>query len=144
MSFPDRNGEGPATPALGGMLISAAEAYGRKWPVVGPCLVAGIFSLWTGAARDMATVIVTRFFTGLFGSAPVSNTGGVLADIWPPTQRGYAIMVYSMAVSIGPTLGPVIGNAITQAGVDWRWLQYVSQVEHASGGPAQGRSRSRC
>ncbi|RYP09384.1 hypothetical protein DL764_001325 [Monosporascus ibericus] len=43
-------------------------------------------------------------------------------------RPSYAIMVYSVAVSIGPTLGPVVGGAIIEAGVDWRWLQYLAGI----------------
>ena len=49
--------------------------------------------------------MLTRFFAGLFGSAPVTNTGGVLGDIWNPQQRGTAIVGYAFAVVGGPTIG---------------------------------------
>ena len=55
----------------------------------------------------------------------MSNTGGVLADIWEPTERGYAIMAYSLAVTVGPTIAPGVGGAFIQQGLDWRWTQYV-------------------
>lgn len=105
-----------------------SEAFGRKWPVLGPVFLAGIFAIASGAAKDIQTLLITRFFTGFFGSAPVSNTGGVLADIWSPTERGYAIMAYSLAVVVGPTIAPVVGGALIQEGVDWRWTQYVRPV----------------
>jgi MFS family permease len=50
-------------------------------------------------------VLLTRFFAGLFGSAPVTNTGGVLGDIWSPEHRGTALVGYAFAVVGGPTLG---------------------------------------
>jgi MFS family permease len=49
--------------------------------------------------------LITRFFAGIFGSAPVTITGGVLGDIWNPQQRGTAIVGYAFAVVGGPTLG---------------------------------------
>jgi hypothetical protein len=35
----------------------------------------------------------------------VTNTGGVLGDIWSPQQRGTAIVFYAFSVVGGPTLG---------------------------------------
>ena len=52
-----------------------SEVYGRKPVVLGPYFIAAIFSFGTATAKDIQTVLITRFFTGLFGSAPVTNTG---------------------------------------------------------------------
>jgi len=46
-----------------------------------PYFIAACFSFGTATAKDIQTVLITRFFAGLFGSAPVTNTGGVLGDI---------------------------------------------------------------
>lgn len=72
-----------------------------------PYFIAACFSFGTATAKDIQTILITRFFTGLFGAAPVTNTGGVLADIWAPSQRGNALVGYAFAVVAGPTLGYV-------------------------------------
>jgi MFS family permease len=56
---------------------------------------------------------------GLFGSAPVTNTGGVIGDIFSAEQRGAAIVGYAMAIVGGPTLGPIIGGAICDLYLGW-------------------------
>ena len=43
--------------------------------------IAAVFSFATGAAKDIQTIVISRFFAGFFGSAPITNTGGVLGDI---------------------------------------------------------------
>ncbi|KAK8217258.1 hypothetical protein M8818_001511 [Zalaria obscura] len=101
-----------------------SEVYGRKPAVLIPYFIAAVFSFGTAAAKDIQTICITRFFTGLFGSAPVTNTGGVLGDIWAAEQRGVAIVGYAMAVVGGPTLGPIVGGAIVQSYLRWRWTQY--------------------
>ena len=103
-----------------------SEIYGRKYAVLLPYLLAAIFSFGTGAGKDIQTILITRFFTGFFGSAPITNTGGVLGDIWPATQRGTAIVLYAFAVVAGPTLGPIIGGAIVASNVSWRWTEYLT------------------
>lgn len=103
-----------------------SELYGRKAAVMTPYFIAGVFAFGTATAKDIQTVLITRFFTGFFGSAPITNTGGVLGDIWSPQHRGAAIVGYAMAVVGGPTLGPIIGGAISQSYLGWRWTQYVS------------------
>lgn len=82
-----------------------------------PYFIAACFSFGTATAKDIQTVLLTRFFAGFFGSAPVTNTGGkitcqvrslpfltqlpagVLGDIWSPQQRGTAIVGYGKSTS---------------------------------------------
>lgn len=105
-----------------------SEIYGRKPAVLIPYFIAGCFSFGTATAKDIQTVLITRFFTGLFGSAPVTNTGGVLGDIWSPEERGNAIVGYAFAVVGGPTIGPVAGGAIVASYLGWRWTQYITGI----------------
>ncbi|PWY81944.1 MFS multidrug transporter [Aspergillus heteromorphus CBS 117.55] len=105
-----------------------SEVYGRKPAVLAPYFIAGIFSFGTAAAKDLQTVMLTRFFCGFFGSAPVTNTGGVLSDIWTAEQRGAAIVGYAMAVVGGPVLGPIVGGAICQSYLGWRWTEYLTGI----------------
>lgn len=72
--------------------------------------------------------MITRFFAGFFGSAPVTNTGGVLGDIWTAEERGAAIVGYAMAVVGGPVIGPIVGGAIVQSYLRWRWTEYITGI----------------
>ena len=105
-----------------------SEVYGRKAAVLTPYFIAAVFSFGTATAKDIQTVLITRFFAGVFGSAPITNTGGVLADIWAPEQRGAAIVGYAMAVVGGPVLGPIVGGAVVQSSLGWRWTQYLTGI----------------
>lgn len=103
-----------------------SELYGRKPAVLFPYFLAAIFMFTAGSAKDIQTVLISRFFCGFFGSAPVTNTGGVLSDLFPAEERGVAIVGYAMAVVGGPSLGPIVGAAIVQSYLRWRWTEYVS------------------
>ncbi|CRG85103.1 putative MFS-type transporter C947,06c [Talaromyces islandicus] len=105
-----------------------SELYGRKAAVITPYFIAAVFSFGTATAKDIQTVLITRFFAGFFGAAPVTNTGGVLGDLWSPEQRGAAIVGYAMAVVGGPILGPIVGGAIVQSYLRWRWTEYITGI----------------
>ncbi|WPG97846.1 Hypothetical protein R9X50_00062800 [Acrodontium crateriforme] len=105
-----------------------SELYGRKSAVLIPTFVAAIFAFGGGAAKDIQTISICRFFQGFFGSAPITNTGGVLGDIWSAEDRGAAIVGYALAVVGGPTLGPIIGGAICDSYLGWRWTQYITGI----------------
>lgn len=82
-----------------------SEVFGRRVAVMIPMFVAICFSFATATAKDLQTIMITRFFGAFFASAPVTNTGGVLGDMFTPATRGIAIAGYAMAVVGGPALG---------------------------------------
>ncbi|EGE80721.1 MFS multidrug transporter [Blastomyces dermatitidis ATCC 18188] len=105
-----------------------SELYGRKPAVLFPYFIAAIFMFASGSAKDIQTVVISRFFAGFFGSAPITNTGGVLSDLFPPEQRAVAIVGYALAVVGGPSLGPIVGAAIVQSDLRWRWAEYITGI----------------
>ena len=105
-----------------------SEVYGRKLAVLVPVFIAAMFAFGGGAAKDIQTILICRFFQGFFGSAPVTNTGGVLGDIWSAEKRGAAMVLYALAVVGGPTIGPIVGGAICISHLRWRWTQYITGI----------------
>ncbi|KAK9384174.1 hypothetical protein V1515DRAFT_583194, partial [Lipomyces mesembrius] len=77
---------------FGPMLFTPiSEVYGRKIGVIVPFFISGLFAIGVATANNLRTVLIIRFFQGLFGGAPVYNSGGVLADIWRPEAQGVAL-----------------------------------------------------
>ena len=54
----------------------------------------------------------------------MTNSGGVIADSFPASERGLALMVFTIGPLVGPALGPIIGGFISEI-VGWRWLMGV-------------------
>ncbi len=57
------------------------------------------------------------------GLAPSEQA--ILADTFPPKQRGQAFAVYGMAVVFAPAIGPTLGGWITD-NFDWRWIFFIN------------------
>ncbi|KAI0014681.1 polyamine transporter 1 [Xylariomycetidae sp. FL0641] len=110
-----------------------SEVYGRRAAVLTPMFVAICFAFATATAKDLQTVLITRFWGAVFASAPVTNTGGVLGDLFTPAHRGIAMAGYAMAVVGGPTVGPIVSAAVVvQPGLGWRWTQYLTGILQAA------------
>ena len=106
-----------------------SEVYGRRIAVLVPMFIAICFSFGSATAKDFQTLMLTRFFGAFFASAPVTNTGGVLGDIFPASTRGIAMAGYAMAVVGGPTLGPIVSAAVVQnPSLGWRWTEYITGI----------------
>ncbi|RYP80127.1 hypothetical protein DL769_002613 [Monosporascus sp. CRB-8-3] len=109
-----------------------SEVYGRRVAVLTPMFVAICFSFATATAKDLQTIMITRFFGAFFASAPVTNTGGVLGDLFSPMRRGIAMAGYALAVVGGPTVGPIASAAVVvQPHLGWRWTEYITGILQA-------------
>ncbi|EXJ85864.1 hypothetical protein A1O1_06233 [Capronia coronata CBS 617.96] len=106
-----------------------SEIWGRRISMLPAMACLGIFSIGTATSKDAASVFVTRFFGGLFGSAAVSNVNAALGDIWSQEVRGTAVTLYAACVVGGPTLGPTTGAAIlVNRHLGWRWTEYITAI----------------
>lgn len=75
--------------------------------------------------KNISVVLIGRFFSGLFGVAPVAVLGGVMSDCWAMAHRGIAMAAAVCLVFSGPTFGPVIGGFVVGSELEWRWTMWV-------------------
>ncbi|GFZ43771.1 Uncharacterized MFS-type transporter [Saitozyma sp. JCM 24511] len=102
-----------------------SEVYGRRMTLIAPMFVFICFSAATATAENIQTIMICRFFGGVFSSSPVVIVGGGISDIWSQRERGSAIVVYSLCIVGGPTVAPVIGAAVSESYLTWRWTEYL-------------------
>ncbi len=104
--------------------------------------VFGVFLIGVATAENLETVMLCRFFAGLMASASISNVAGswlicgtIMIGLWPLlgesiksslTSKILIAHSYSIAVIGGPTVGPLIGSAITNSYSGWRWTEYIT------------------
>lgn len=81
-----------------------SELWGRRMSLLPPMLAVGLFSIGTATSKNIQSLLITRYFGGLFASSPVSNVGAIMGDIWLPKVRGTAVVFYALCVVGGPTL----------------------------------------
>jgi multidrug resistance protein len=108
--------------ALGPLVFAPlSEIYGRQilFTITYSLFVA--FNLGAVASQNIWTVVILRFFAGTFGSSPLTNAGGVLADIFDPRNRGLAMAIFTSAPALGPVGGPIAGGFLAEQ-EGWRWL----------------------
>lgn len=99
-----------------------SELYGRQRLFFFTYMGLTAFNAGAAGAPNIAGLIVMRFFAGSFGSAPLTNAGGVIADMFSAKERGIATSIFAMAPFLGPSLGPIAGGFLGQA-AGWRWVE---------------------
>jgi hypothetical protein len=82
-----------------------SELYGRQILFFGTYAALTAFNAGAAGSQNIQTLLILRFFAGAFGSSPLTNAGGVIADMFPASDRGLAMSIFAAA----PFLGPIIG-----------------------------------
>lgn len=109
-----------------------SELQGRRWPITIAMFGFTAFAFGTATAFNLQTFFICRFFTGIFGSAPLAIVAAVFSDMFDNTQRGPAIVVFAATVFLGPMMAPFIGGFIEMSGVGWRWNIYLPALMGAA------------
>ncbi|KAJ6787898.1 hypothetical protein PWT90_01881 [Aphanocladium album] len=104
-----------------------SELYGRRILFVASHALIVAFVAAAAGCTNMASLLVFRLLAGIFGASPLTNSGGIIADLFPHSERGLAMAVFAAAPFMGPMLGPVIGGFVTIT-IGWRWLQGICCV----------------
>lgn len=84
------------------LLGPLSEFYGRR-----PIYVIGYatFTIWlipSAVAQNIQTMLVSRFFDGLGGSAFLSVAGGTVGDMFTKEKLAAPMMIYSASPFLGP------------------------------------------
>ncbi|MDY6944136.1 MAG: MDR family MFS transporter [Pseudomonadota bacterium] len=122
-----------------------SDQYGRK-----PILILGVLLFLAGSAlcglsgefgrlpvlgEGMMQLVVFRALQGLGAGALMTVSFAVMADMYPPRERGRLFGVFGSVFGLATVIGPFIGGfftdhaSVTIAGYDvagWRWVFYVN------------------
>ncbi|KAI2081952.1 hypothetical protein LOZ37_001007 [Ophidiomyces ophidiicola] len=115
--------------ALGPLVFGPlSELYGRTRPLFIGFAMSALFQIPVGLAQNIETILVCRFFVGVFGSACMAIVGGVFVDLWDPVNRGVAGATFASSTFIGPIAGPIVGGFIVHSSLGWRWTAWVTLI----------------
>jgi multidrug resistance protein len=114
--------------AIGPLLWAPlSEWYGRQVVFFISYMALAAFSAGAAGAKNIQTLIILRFFAGSFGASPLTNSGGVIADMFSAKERGMATSVFAMAPFLGPSIGPIVGGFLGEA-EGWRWVEGLMAI----------------
>jgi DHA1 family multidrug resistance protein-like MFS transporter len=106
-----------------------SEFIGRRPIFIATFIIVTVLQIGQALAPNIACLLVTRFLSGVFAASPITNAGGVVADIWDAAGRGAAMSVFSAATFIGPIIGPFIGGFLTTShALTWRWIFWIIMI----------------
>ena len=114
------------------VIASVLLTFGRLADMIGrkPIFVIGLIvfivgSALCGMAPSLLLLILARLFQGLGAALIFSVNIAMVTSTFPGNERGLALGLNAVVVSLGVSAGPTIGGIITQY-LTWRWIFYVN------------------
>ncbi len=102
-----------------------ADIIGRKAVFLMGLTVFIMGSALSGLAPSLFLLILARLFQGIGGALIFSVNIAMITSTFPRNERGLALGLNAVMVSLGVAAGPTIGGIITQF-LTWRWIFYVN------------------
>ena len=102
-----------------------SDLYGRKWVLLTGLAIFMLGSVLSGTAQTMTQLIIYRGVQGLGAAGIMGNAFSVVADLFPPSERGRWQGLFSGMWGIASVIGPPVGGFITD-NLTWRWIFYIN------------------
>src|SRR5258708_30368657 len=92
---------------------------------MGGLAVFTVGSALSGLAPTLALLVAARGLQGLGAAMICAPALARVVDAFPRSQRGQALGMNALIVSLGVTAGPTLGGLITDS-LGWRWIFFVN------------------
>jgi DHA2 family multidrug resistance protein len=102
-----------------------AGTFGRKRFFMSCLVIFTVSSLLCGFAPSLGFLLFFRILQGAGGGGLQPMAQAILADTFPPQQRGLAFALYGITAVMAPTIGPTLGGWIT-FNYSWRWIFFIN------------------
>ncbi|CCE62967.1 hypothetical protein TPHA_0D03310 [Tetrapisispora phaffii CBS 4417] len=90
-----------------------SDIYGRRVAYFVSMFLYVIFNIPCAVAKNPQTLMICRFFCGVWASSGLCLVGGSIADMFPNDTRGRAIAFFAYAPYCGPVFGPLVNGFIS-------------------------------
>lgn len=110
--------------------------FNSKWVYLFNVVVFEAGSAVCGAAPNMDALIVGRCICGVGGAGLYVGVFTLIAATTTMAERPLYVSGTGLTWGLGTVLGPVVGGALEQSAVRWRWAFYINLFIGAACAPA--------
>ncbi|EEU35913.1 uncharacterized protein NECHADRAFT_35082 [Fusarium vanettenii 77-13-4] len=104
-----------------------AEVVGMKRPLIVGTLGCALFHIPFGLAKNLSTILVSRFLAGAFGSSVLALGSGLVVKPYTAIPRGIALACCATSINFGAVLAPIVASYVLDKR-DWRFLAWIVLV----------------
>jgi EmrB/QacA subfamily drug resistance transporter len=102
-----------------------SDMYGRKIFYLIGIGIFVVFSVACGLSQNMTELIIFRGIQGIGGGILMTSTFTVIADLFPPAERGKWQGLMTAVFSVASVIGPTAGGFLTD-NISWHWVFFIN------------------
>jgi EmrB/QacA subfamily drug resistance transporter len=102
-----------------------ADIAGRERVWIAGLAIFSAGSALSGLAPTLVLLVGARAIQGLGAALIFAPALALIVDAFPVDQRGQALGMNALIVSLGVTAGPTLGGFLTES-LGWRWIFFVN------------------
>ncbi|KAI9693982.1 MAG: hypothetical protein M1822_003253 [Bathelium mastoideum] len=111
--------------ALQPLFGQLADLWGRRYVMIVATCIFLLGSGICGGSTSIDMLIVARAVQGIGAGGINMLIDMIICDLVPMRERGNFLGILFLFVSIGTTIGPLIGGILTDR-TSWRWVFYIN------------------
>lgn len=101
------------------------DIFGRRRMFLTGIVIFALSSATAGLAPDATALVLSRVVQGVGAALMMPGTLSIIADAFPPEERGKAMGTWAGVSALALAIGPVVGGFLTEH-VSWRAIFYLN------------------
>ncbi|HWC07720.1 MAG TPA: MFS transporter, partial [Solirubrobacterales bacterium] len=101
------------------------DIFGRRRMFLAGIVIFALSSATAGLAPDATALVLSRVVQGVGAALMMPGTLSIIADAFPPEERGKAMGTWAGVSALALAIGPVVGGFLTEH-VSWRAIFYLN------------------
>lgn len=102
-----------------------SDYFGRVRLFVCSVLLFALASFFCGLSTSLTTLVIFRIIQGAVAGSLIPLSQSLIVANSPAENRGVALGIWAMIVTVAPVLGPIIGGYLTDE-YSWPWIFYIN------------------
>jgi multidrug resistance protein len=102
-----------------------ANRYGRRPVWIVSTFISIFFALGSALCNSYGVMMTMRVFSGIFHAPALSIGGATIGETFFAHERGRQVGIWSLAFTIGPPLGALLGGICVYQTDNWRWSYWL-------------------
>ena len=110
------------------LAIPISQYIGKRYTILFSMVLFMATNIWSSYSSTFNGLLASRIVGGLAAGIVEALGPMIVAECFPQTQLASAMVVYSLALGAGASLGPLIAGLVYNGTHNWPWLFKITAI----------------